>query len=58
MEESTLEYIDALDDDYCTKYHQQKQYRCFDETIIGEDFSVPTVIRERKDSAGRNTNVL
>ena len=58
MVEYTLEFIDALDDIMALNIVNKSNMIVFDETIIGDDFSVPIVIGEKKDSAGGNINVV
>ena len=58
MLQNTLEFIDALDDIMRLNIINKCNIVVFDETIVGDDFSVPIVIGERKDSAGGNINVV
>ena len=58
MLQNTLDFIDALDDIMALNIVNKNNTVVFDETIIGDDFSVPIVVGERKDSAGGNTNVV
>ena len=53
MVQNTLDFIDALDDIMGLNIINECNIVVFDETIIGDDFSVPIVIGERKDSAGK-----
>jgi len=58
MVENTLEFIDALDDIMALNIINKNNIVVFDETIIGDDFSVPVLIGEKKDSAGGNLNTV
>ena len=58
MVENMLEFFDALDDIMRLNIINKCNIVVFDETIIGDDFSLPIVIRERKDSAERNINIV
>ena len=58
MLQNTLDFIDTLDDIMALNIVNKNNTVVFDETIIGDDFSVPIVVGERKDSAGGNINVV
>ena len=58
MVQNTLDFIDALDDIMELNIINKSNLVVFDETIIGDDYSVPIVIGERKESAGGSLNVL
>ena len=58
MLENTLEFIDALDDIMALNIINKSNIVVFDETVIDDDYSVPILVCEKKDSIRRNINVV
>ena len=57
MQQNTQDFVESMNMIMALNIINKNNLMVFDETVIGEDGPLPTVIAEQKDAAGNNANV-